>query len=295
VADDVCPTGGVGRVAVAGVAGRADVQELSPGHRANAELRQVSAPAHSAAFRIVHVAENGQRLPVAGLQPKEPREGLIRGSVQFSRLACSLIALITSGRPGMPLLAREDSLLVVVDLQPGFWGDFLGADDQRYAREVAARAAWLAGVASAVGIPAVITEEDPEHNGPTDAAVFAALRPSAPVFTKPVFGLADCPDIMEAISATGRHTAVLAGYETDVCVTHSAIGLQEAGYHVVVVADAVYAPFGAQAPGIARLRDLGVGLVHCKGVYYDWMRTLKAARAFTSDNPQLAEPPGFSL
>jgi nicotinamidase-related amidase len=195
----------------------------------------------------------------------------------------------------MPLIARADSLLVVVDLQPGFWGDRLDAGDQRQARNVAARAAWLAGVASALDVPAVITEEEPKQNGPTDAAVLAALRPTAPVFTKPVFGLADCPDIMAAADSTGRRTAVLAGYETDVCVTHSAVGLNEEGYRVVVAEDAVYSPFGAQAPGIARLRDLGFELVHCKGIYYDWLRTLAAARAFRSGNPQLAEPPGFSL
>ena len=195
----------------------------------------------------------------------------------------------------MPLLAREDSLLVVIDLQPRFWGDRLDADDLRRARDAAARAAWLAGVASALGIPAVITEEEPGRNGPTDAAVLAALRPAAPVFTKPVFGLADCPDIMASIGSTGRRTAVLAGYETDVCVTHSAVGLKEAGYRVVVAEDAVYSPFGAQVPGMARLRDLGLELVHCKGIYYDWVRTLKAALAFRKDNPQLAEPPGFSL
>lgn len=195
----------------------------------------------------------------------------------------------------MPLIAREDSLLVVVDLQPGFRDDRLDAGDLRHAAEAAARAAWLAGVASALGIPAVITEEDPEHNGPTDAAVLAALRPNAPVFTKPVFGLAGCPDIVAAIGSTGRHAAVLAGYETDVCVTHSAVGLKEAGYRVVVAQDAVYSPFGAHAPGMARLRDLGIELVHCKGIYYDWVRTLEAALTFRNDNPQLAHPPGFSL
>ena len=99
----------------------------------------------------------------------------------------------------MPLIAVEDSLLVVVDLQPRFWGDRLDADDLRRAGEVAARGAWLAGAASALGVPAVLTEEEPERNGPTDAAVLAALQPRAPVFTKPVFGLADCPDIMAAI------------------------------------------------------------------------------------------------
>ena len=195
----------------------------------------------------------------------------------------------------MPLIAREDSLLVVVDLQPRFWGDRLDADDRRRAREAAARAAWLAGAASALGVPAVITEEKPEDNGPTDAAALAALQPRAPVFAKPVFGLADCPDIMAAIGSTGRHTAVLTGYETDVCVTHSAAGLQEAGYRVVVAEDAVYSPFGAQTPGIARLRDLGFELVHCKGIYYDWVRTLQGALAFRHDNPDLAEPPGFCL
>src|SRR5215468_10621119 len=122
--------------------------------------------------------------------------------------------MVTAGGLGMPLIARDDSLLVVIDLQPRFWGGRLDAEDQRRAEEVAARVAWLAGVAGALGVPAVITEEDPERNGPTDEAVLAALRPKAPVFTKPVFGLADCPDIMEAIGSTERRTAVLAGFET---------------------------------------------------------------------------------
>jgi isochorismatase family protein len=125
--------------------------------------------------------------------------------------------------------------------------------------------------------------------------VLAALPPETPAFTKPVYGLAACPDIMAAVAATGRHNAVLTGFETDVCVTHSAVGLAEVGYRVAVVEDAVYSPFGAHPPGVARLRDLGIELLHCKGVYYDWARTLAATRAFEKDNPQLASPPGFSL
>ena len=125
----------------------------------------------------------------------------------------------------MPLVARDDSLLAVIDLQPRFWGERLDADDKRCAEEAARRAAWLAAAAHALGIPAVITEEDPEVNGPTDEAVLAPLRAGAPVFTKTVFGLADCPEIMAAVRSTGRRTALLSGFETDVCVTHSAVGL----------------------------------------------------------------------
>jgi nicotinamidase-related amidase len=195
----------------------------------------------------------------------------------------------------VPLIERDDTLLVVVDTQPNFWGDRLGADDLREAERAVHRAAWLAGTATALGIPAVVTEEDPEKNGRTDETVLAALGPGAPVFDKPVFGLAESPDIMDAIRVTGRTTVVLAGFETDVCVTHSAVGLGEQGFRVVVVEDAVYSPFGANSPGIGRLRDLGIELANCKAVYYDWVRTLKAARAFEEQNPGLARPPGFSL
>jgi hypothetical protein len=41
----------------------------------------------------------------------------------------------------MPLLDRDGSVLVVVDLQPRFWGDRLDAEDRRCAEEAAARAA----------------------------------------------------------------------------------------------------------------------------------------------------------
>ncbi len=195
----------------------------------------------------------------------------------------------------MPLIARDDSMLIVIDLQPSFWGERLAAGDAASAVTAASRASWLAATATALGIPVLVTEEDPQRNGPTDATVLAALAPGAPVFAKPVFGLADCPDIMQAVRSTGRKTAVLVGFETDVCVTHSAVGLADAGYRVVVVQDAVFSPFGAHEAGLARLRDLGTELLSCKSVYYDWVRTLAAARAFQRDHPDLAHPPGFSL
>jgi nicotinamidase-related amidase len=157
------------------------------------------------------------------------------------------------------------------------------------------RASWLAATARVLGVPAIITEESPADNGPTAQGVLAAVGPGTPVFTKPVFGLASCPDIMAAITATGRRTVALVGFETDVCVTHSAAGLLEAGFRVAVVQDAVYSPCRAHDYGLARLRDLGVELIHCKGLYYEWVRTLEAALAFEQANPELAKPPGFSL
>lgn len=193
----------------------------------------------------------------------------------------------------MPLLERDDSVLVVIDLQPAFWGDRLEEADAAEVERCVARASWLAGAAAALGVPAVLTEEGPERNGPTAASVLQAVGRGAPVFTKPVFDAAACPEILAAVASTGRRTAILCGFETDVCVTHSAAGLKAVGYRVVVAVDAVYSPAGAQAFGLARLRDLGVELVHCKGIYYDWARTLEEALAFEHAHRDLAEPPGF--
>ena len=55
--------------------------------------------------------------------------------------------------------------------------------------------------ARVLGVPAVLTEEDPGRKGPTAAGILAAVGPDAPVFTKPVFGLAAGPDIMAALVA----------------------------------------------------------------------------------------------
>jgi len=183
------------------------------------------------------------------------------------------------------LLERDDSILIVIDVQPGF-----GPPDA-----VVGRIAWLTGVAVALGVPVIVTEEDPARNGPTSPEVLARAPASTKAFVKPVFGLADTPEILSAVEGLGRRTVVLAGFETDVCVTHSALGLLDLGYRVAVVTDATGSPGEMHELGLRRIRDAGATLVHAKGVYYEWARTLEAARAFEAANPDLADPPGFSL
>jgi nicotinamidase-related amidase len=193
----------------------------------------------------------------------------------------------------MPLLERSDSVLVVVDAQPGF----SGADDDSGRQAAASRevAGWLAGVAAAIGVPIVVTEEDPARNGPTDVAISRSLPAGTPVLAKAVFGLADVPEILAAVEATGRRTVVMVGAETDVCVAQSAIGLLDRGFRVVVVTDATFSPGAMHEHGLRHIREAGAELRHAKGVYYEWLRTLDAARRFEREHPVLAQPPGFDL
>lgn len=172
----------------------------------------------------------------------------------------------------MPLIERSNSVLVVVDTQPGF------AEQDALGAAAVDRAAWLAAVATKIDIPAVVVEEEPDENGPTEPRLLERLPAGTPVITKPTFGLAECPEALAAIRATGRGTPVLVGFETDVCVSQSAIALHDLGFRTVVVEDAAYSGTELQHQrGLARMRQLGVEITHCKGLAYEWLRTVDFA------------------
>jgi isochorismate hydrolase len=153
----------------------------------------------------------------------------------------------------------------------------------------------VVGTAVALGVPVVVTEEDPASNGPTAASILRHLDPAVPVLGKEVFGAADNPAILTAINITGRSTVVVVGMETDVCVAHSALGFRDRGFRSVIVHDAVFSAAAAHAHGLARLQREGCDMVSAKELYYDWVRNLTSARAFEANNADLAVPPGFSL
>jgi nicotinamidase-related amidase len=190
----------------------------------------------------------------------------------------------------MPLIDRSESVLVVVDTQPGF----VAKKEPEAAAAAAAieRAIWLATIARLLDIPAVVTEEAPEREGHTEPRLLERLGADTPVLTKPTFGLAECPDIVHAILQTKRSIAVLMGFETDVCVSQSAIGLKDLGFHVVVAADASYTQTATQhAFGLKRIAHAGVEIVHCKGVAFEWMRTVEQAIETTRAANELGPPP----
>lgn len=187
------------------------------------------------------------------------------------------------------LVDVDDSVLVVIDTQPGF----LAKLDPSLAAELEGRIAWLARLALALDVPIVVTEEEPDRNGGTAASIEASIPAGVTRHTKPAFGLAACPPIVADVERPGRHTAVLTGLETDVCVSQSALGLAERGFRVVVVEDAVGSPGGAHEQGLARMRDAGVELIGLKGLAYEWLRTVE--RSWAVDELTGDPPPGIVL
>jgi nicotinamidase-related amidase len=195
----------------------------------------------------------------------------------------------------MPLVDRSDSMLLVIDVQEGFYPDSRTDVDRAAFERFLDRVAWVVGVAARLRVPIIVTEEDRAKNGETSGRVAANVPPSAGVFEKAVFAAPDNPEISVAIDAVGAKTAVIVGLETDVCVSHSALRLKEQSKRVVAVGDALFSPGDAHSNGLRRLREAGVELVSAKELFYDWVPTLAGVRQFRDSNPDLVDPPGFSL
>jgi nicotinamidase-related amidase len=194
----------------------------------------------------------------------------------------------------VPLVRREDSVLVVVDAQPGFFApsDGLGENDAVRAAKAVSRIAWMAGLATLLDVPAVVVEEAPLRNGHTDSGILERLPDATPVVVKPTFGLAAHAEAVDAIRATGRGTAVLVGFETDVCVAQSAVGLLELGFRAVVPEDATYTNSAQEHErGLARMTGAGVERNHCKGVTFEWLHTVERALEDFPAAQALGTPP----
>ena len=193
----------------------------------------------------------------------------------------------------MPLVRREESVFVVVDAQPGsFAYDGLGETDSIRAAKAVSRITWMAGLAALLDVPTVVVEEDPLRNGHTDPGILERLPEDSPMIVKPTFGLAAHAEAVDAIRETGRGTVVLAGFETDVCVAQSAVGLLELGFRAVVLEDATYTNSAIEHErGLARMTGAGVERNHCKGVTFEWLHTVERALEDFPQAKALGTPP----
>ncbi len=174
------------------------------------------------------------------------------------------------------LLETEDSLLVVIDIQP----TFVKKENKEDNNPLLQRMCWVIKVANWLNIPLVVTAEDIAHTGNICNEIAELLPPESKIYNKMIFGLAGQSDILEVVKETGRKTAVLIGYETDVCVTHSALGLMDLGYRVVVVEDATGSPGKSHQIGIDRIHGEGGIIVNAKSLYYEWIRTVEKSIEF---------------
>lgn len=181
------------------------------------------------------------------------------------------------------LIDAADCVLCVIDIQD----HFLDKYDNAKTQNLLAKAIWTIEVAKHLDVPIVAMAEDIEGTGPLSAEIGRALPEGSKIHDKDAFGLSHNTDILAAVDAHGRGTAVLIGVETDVCVAQSALGLLDQGYRVVVPRDAVATTDGDEEIGLARMREAGAIISSVKAVYYEWIRTVSKAIRMRNEFPIL--------
>jgi nicotinamidase-related amidase len=187
------------------------------------------------------------------------------------------------------LLDVGDSVLIAIDIQP----HFVKKENPEENNPLLQRMCWVIKVANWLHVPIVVTAEDIPRTGSVCEEIARLLPPNAEIFNKIIFGLAAQTDILKAVQNTNRKTMVLIGYETDVCIMQSALGLLDLGYRVAVVADATGSPGNAHQIGLERIRRAGGIIVSAKSLYYEWIRTVEKSVEF--DNSGIATPSGMIL
>jgi nicotinamidase-related amidase len=165
------------------------------------------------------------------------------------------------------LLQRDRAILVVIDLQSRLFPAIAEGS------AVLGRCRVLIQAASRLGVPVMVTEENPAGLGHSVPAI-AELVPADAIHEKMAFNAAAETAFMRRFAAHGRPQAVLCGMEAHVCVLQTALGLHAEGAQVFVAADAVGSRRSDdRAAALARLASDGVRVITAEMAVFEWTRT----------------------
>ena len=165
----------------------------------------------------------------------------------------------------MMLIRREQSLILIVDIQEKLAPAILNAD------EVVANTIKLICAAQYLNVPVLASEQYPSGLGPTVSPI-RELLPAQVRFEKTHFSCLGEPDVAERLQRQQRPQIIICGMEAHVCVLQTAIDVKAAGYATMVVADAVSSRRAeSRELGIARIREAGVTIVNAEMVLFEWL------------------------
>ena len=167
------------------------------------------------------------------------------------------------------LLSRDKSQLLIIDVQEKLLPAM--ADPER----VVERCVRLVRAARALEIPITVSEQYPGGIGPTGAPLRDALGNSGAIIEKIEFSCLKndvLRDYLHDLRRKGRPQVVIGGIEAHVCVTQTAIDLEDQGFEAFVVADATSSRAkSSRRLALARMQRSGVDVVDSEMVVFEWL------------------------
>jgi nicotinamidase-related amidase len=175
--------------------------------------------------------------------------------------------MVTPPLPRSPdLLARDDSALLVVDVQDKLIGLVPGHE----------RIVWNIGRlldgAAILGVPSAATEQYPQGLGPTAAALAQRLAArNVKIPAKLTFSCGECAAIFAGWRDRGIYKVLVCGIETHVCVQQTVLDLLTDGFRVYVAVDAVGSRFDIDhGTALRRMDASGATLTTTESALFEW-------------------------
>jgi len=163
-------------------------------------------------------------------------------------------------------LSRENSLLLIVDLQAGLLPVI------EHGEQAVTEAAWLGALAGSLEVPVWLTEQYPQGLGGCEPRLLEALVDPR-LWQKLHFGAHDEPAFAEALAQSGKRQVVLCGAEAHICVMQTGLGLLEAGYEVYWLVEATASRRAGEARlARERMTQAGAVAVSADMVAYEWLQ-----------------------
>lgn len=177
----------------------------------------------------------------------------------------------------IPTIDVKDTAMLLIDHQSGL---FQTIADMPFTT-VRKHAAALAKAATLAKIPVITTASVPQGpNGPLIPEIHKFAPHAKYVARKGQINAWDNPDFVKAVKETGKHTLIIAGTITSVCMAFPAISAVADGYKVFAVVDAsgTYSKM-AQEITLARVVQAGVVPIDTGAVLSERQQTWNRADA----------------
>ena len=164
----------------------------------------------------------------------------------------------------------ENSSLIAVDLQERLMPAMSNGES------VLARAAIMVRGAAELGMDVIVTEQYPKGLGNTVPVISTWLPDDTPVCEKTSFSIFQSETFMTALASRKRRVLIFIGVEMHVCLLQSVLDARNAGYEVIVVADAVGARCDRDKDlALATARQAGAAVLSSEAVLFMLLRDAK--------------------
>ncbi|MBA3536381.1 MAG: hydrolase [Tatlockia sp.] len=163
------------------------------------------------------------------------------------------------------LLERDRSCLVLIDVQEKLMPLVQNPD------AVLARCQWLMLLAKDLAVPQLASEQYPKGLGPTVESLRCMISEEE-LIEKVHFSCFKALEFKQRLDALKKKQMVLIGIEAHVCVLQTALDLQQSGYEVFVVVDAVSSRSELDYKyGLKRMKQDGIHLITSEMVFFEWI------------------------